>query len=197
MDLGTVYLICAAVGGVVLAIRLILTFAGLDHGDVPGDVDLHVDVAGMAGIEAGTHGGGYNLLSVQSIASFFTMFGLVGIGLLKMRATDVVSLLGALAAGAFTAWCTAMIYVYLQKLHSEGTLKLSNAIGQTGTVYLKIPEKGSGVVNVAVQGAMRSCDAISQQGTLIPTGTIVQVTGVTAGKILIVSELPANTSHSQ
>jgi len=197
MELWTIYLICAAIGGTVLVFRLILMFVGLDHGDIPGDIDLQVDVGDTAIVEAGDHGGGYNFLSLQSIAGFFTMFGLAGMGLLKIQTTDVVSLIGAMAAGAFTAWCTGMIFFYMQKLQSEGTLVLSNAIGQTGTVYLTIPEKGSGVVNVTVQGALRSLDAVSQHGTLIPTGSIVRITGITAGKILIVSEQPVETSHSQ
>jgi len=197
MELWTIYLICAAIGGTVLVFRLILMFVGLDHGDIPGDIDLQVDVGDTAIVEAGDHGGGYNFLSLQSIAGFFTMFGLAGMGLLKIQTTDVVSLIGAMAAGAFTAWCTGMIFFYMQKLQSEGTLVLSNAIGQTGTVYLTIPEKGSGVVNVTVQGALRSLDAVSKHGTLIPTGSIVQITGITAGKILIVSEQPVETSHSQ
>lgn len=197
MALGTIYLICAAAGGAVLVIRLILMFIGVDHGDIPGDTDLQVHLGDATVGEAGGHGGGYNFLSIQSIASFFTMFGLAGLGLLQIHATDLVSLLGALAAGAVTAWATGMIFFYMQKLQSEGTLVLSNAVGQTGTVYLTIPEKGSGVVNVTVQGAMRSLDAISQHGTRIPTGSIVQVTGIVGGKILVVSEQPADTSHSQ
>ncbi len=197
MGLGTIYLICAVAGGAVLVVRLILLFIGVDHGDIPGDHDLQVHLGDATAGEAGAHGGGYNFLSIQGIASFFTMFGLVGLGLLQIHATDVVSLLGALAAGVVTAWATGMIFFYMQKLQSEGTLVLSNAIGQTGTVYLTIPEKGSGVVTVTVQGALHSLDAISQHGTRIPTGSIVQVTGIVAGKILVVSEQPADTSHSQ
>lgn len=197
MEIRTIYLICAVAGGAVLVLRLILMFVGIDHGDVPGDTDIPVEAGNTDILDAGSYGGGYNFLSLQSIAGFFTMFGLVGMGLLEIHVTDVLSLVGALVAGAFTAVCTWMIFFYMHRLQSEGTLVLSNAVGQTGTVYLKIPEKGCGVVNVTVQGVIRSLDAVSEHGNQIQTGSIVRVTGITAGKILIVSEQPVDTNLSQ
>lgn len=187
MGLSTIYLICAIAGGAILVLRVILMLVGIDHGDVPGDSDIHME---FGHAESSDHGGGYNFLSIQSIAGFFTLFGLVGLGLLQIHVSEIGSLLGALVAGVFTAWCTGMIFFYMQKLQSEGTLVLTNAIGQTGTVYLTIPEKGCGVVNVTVQGAMQTFDAVSEHGTPIPTGAIILVTGVTGDKILVVTEQP-------
>jgi len=65
---------------------------------------------------------------------------------------------------------------------------IQDAIGQIGSVYLTIPEQGTGVVSVAVKGTLRSLDAMSEAGKRIPTGAMVRVTGVTAGKILVVVE---------
>ena len=190
MALNTIYLICAVAGGTILVLRTILMFAGLDHGDSPDTtIDLNHD-----GVMDGHAGGGVNFLSLQSIASFFTMFGLVGMGLLQIRVSNALSLAGALAAGIFTAWVTGMIFWQMQKLQSEGTLVISNAIGQTGTVYLTIPEIGTGVVTVTVQGAQRTLDAVSEHGLRIPTGSVVRVVGVTAGKILVVNEQSAEPS---
>ena len=181
MDLNTIYLICAAAGGAVLIIRVILMILGIDHGDASGAIDVNLD--GIAEAHDGA-----SFLSIQSVAGFFTMFGLVGMGLLQIKVIEVVSLVGALAAGIFTSWATGMIFWNMRRLQSEGTLVITNAIGQTGTVYLTIPEQGTGVVNVMIQGAVRTLDAISQNGRRIPTGSIVQVVAVTAGKILVVSE---------
>ncbi len=203
MGLGTIYLVCAIAGGTVLVLRVILMLIGIDHGDVPGDTDIHLDIvhdiphdiSHEVSAEGAGHGGGYNFLSIQSIAGFFTLFGLVGMGLLEIHVSDIGSLLGSLAAGVFTAWCTGMIFFYMQRLQSEGTLVLTNAIGQTGSVYLTIPEKGCGVVNVTVQGATRTLDAVSENGAAIPTGRIVLVTGVTGDNTLVVAEQPADTNH--
>jgi hypothetical protein len=188
MGLDTIYLVCAVAGGVVLAIRLLLMIIGLDHGDA-GDFDTSMDLSHDSLADAG-HGDGsiFTFLSIQSISGFFTMFGLVGLGLLQINASNMLSLVGALAAGGFTAWCTGMIFLALRRLQSEGTLVIGNAVGQTGTVYLTVPETGTGSVNVTVQGSLRTLDAVSQGGNRIPTGSIVKVVGITAGKILVVTD---------
>ena len=185
MGLNTIYLICAIGGGTVLLLRLVMMIIGLDHGDAP---DSGVDLDHDGSVDAPDGNIGMKLLSLQSIAGFFTMFGLVGLGLLQVKAAPIWSLLGALAAGLVTAWVTAMIFYQMRRLQSEGTMVIQDAIGQIGSVYLTIPEQGTGVVSVAVKGTLRSLDAMSEAGKRIPTGAMVRVTGVTAGKILVVVE---------
>lgn len=197
MTLNTIYLICAIAGGTILVLRIILTVIGLDHGaDAVDTADVgHVDV-GHADT-AHDHGGGgigMNLLSLQSLAGFFTMFGLVGMGLLQAQLAPIWSLLGALVAGGITAWATAFIFFQMGRLQSEGNMVITDAIGQVGTVYLTIPESGTGVVSVTVKGTLRSLDAISETGKRIPTGAIVRVVSITAGKILVVAEQTADHS---
>ncbi|MBE0698083.1 MAG: hypothetical protein IH586_14275 [Anaerolineaceae bacterium] len=182
MNLNTIYLICTIGGGTILILRFILAVVGLDSGDADIPNDSAMDAL------SGDHAGGFNLLSLQSIAGFFTMFGLVGMGLLQIKASDFLSILGALFAGGFTAWATGMIFLGMRRLQSEGTMDIQNAVGQTGTVYLTIPETGTGVVTVTVQGGLRNLDAVSENRQPIPTGKIVKVVGITAGKILVVAE---------
>ena len=191
MGLNTIYLICAIGGGTVLLLRLVMMIIGLDHGDTP---DSGVDLDHDGSVDAPDGNIGMKLLSLQSIAGFFTMFGLVGLGLLQVKAGPIWSLLGALAAGLITAWVTAMIFYQMRRLQSEGTMVIQDAIGQIGSVYLTIPEQGTGVVSVAVKGTLRSLDAMSETGQRIPTGAMVRVTGVTAGKILVVVEQTAEHS---
>jgi hypothetical protein len=188
MELWTIYLVCAAAGGTLLVIRVVLMLLGMDQGDAGGVADAPADFEGSGGVEADGGGSGFNFFSLQSISGFFTMFGLVGMGLLQINVSEGLSLLGALAAGVFTAWATAMIFFNMRRLQSEGTLVMNNAVGQVGTVYLTIPEKGTGAVNVTVQGGLRTLDAMSENGQRIPTGNMVKVVAITAGKILVVTE---------
>ncbi len=189
-SLNTIYLICAVAGGTVVVLRFILMAIGLDHGDAPdAGPDMDLDHGGLHHTA-----GGLNLLSLQSISGFFTMFGLVGMGLLQVGAGALWSLLGALAAGLFTAWVMAMLFLQMRRLQSEGTLVIDNAVGKTGIVYLTIPEKGTGVVTVTVQGAQRNLDAVSEHGLRIPTGSVVRVVSISAGKILVVNEQTAEPS---
>lgn len=192
MGLGTIYLICAVAGGTVLALKMILMMIGLDQGDAGADISADVSADGLEGLDA-AGSTGVNLLSLQSIAGFFTMFGLVGMGLLQINASEPLSLLGALAAGGVTGWSTAMIFLNMRRLASDGTLVVNNAIGQVGTVYLTIPEKGTGVVTVTVQGTQRTLDAVAEHGQRIPTGSIVKIVSITAGKILVVSDQVSET----
>jgi hypothetical protein len=198
MGLNIIYLVCAVAGGTILVLRLVLMVIGLGGGEAPSDMDVSDtgdvgDGGHVAGAEAGDHAGGgvaLNFLSLQSIAGFFTMFGLVGLGLLQIKAAWGWSLLGALVAGLVTAVATGLIFMSMRRLQSEGTLVITNAVGQQGTVYLTIPAQGgAGVVSVTVQGALRQFDAVSAEGQKIPTGAIIQVTGVAAGKILVVKEV--------
>ena len=195
MGLGTIYLVCAVAGGTVLLLRLILMIIGFDHGDAIQDmpVDVDMDHDGLADAGDG-QGGIFNFLSVQSIAGFFTMFGLVGLGLLQINVSEFWSLAGAFGAGLFTAWCTGLIFLGMRRLQSDGTLIIENTVGKTGRVYLTIPEKGTGSINLTVQGTLRTMDAMSENGQKISTGSIVKVVGITAGTILVVSE---QTSGSQ
>jgi len=194
MGLNTIYLICAIGGGTILVLRLVMMIIGMDHGDGP-DAPVDLDHDGTVdGHDAGDSGAGMKLLSLQSIAGFFTMFGLVGLGLLQIKVGAMWSLLGALGAGMLTAWVTALIFYQMRRLQSEGTMVIQDAIGQVGSVYLTIPEQGTGVVSVAVKGTLRSLDAVSETGQRLPTGTMVRVTGITAGKILIV--VAETTNHS-
>jgi hypothetical protein len=187
MNFNTIYLICAIAGGTVLVLKFILMLVGVDQGDSP-DATIDMDSGGAAD----GAGGGVNFLSLQSIAGFFTMFGLVGMGLLQIQAAEIWSLAGALAAGVFTAWATGMLFFQMRRLQSEGTMVITNAIGQVGNVYLTIPEKGSGVVTVTVQGAIRTLNAVSEHGQRIPTGTMVRVVAIAAGNTLVVSEQTAD-----
>jgi len=192
MGLNTIYLFCSIAGGTILLIRAVLMFIGIDEGS---SVDTSLDLDHDGAVDVDHAGAGMKLLSLQSIAGFFTMFGLVGLGLLQIKAAAIWSLLGALAAGLLTAWATAMIFYQMRRLQSEGTMNIKDAIGQVGSVYLTIPEKGSGVVSVAVKGTLRSLDAISESGQRIPTGEMVRVVDVTASKILVVVEHA--TDHSK
>jgi hypothetical protein len=108
MELNTIYLVCAAAGGTILVIRVVLMLIGMDGGEGSGP-DVSVDV-NHDGVVDASDSGGFNLFSLQSVAGFFTMFGLVGMGMLQINSSEVISLAAALAAGLLTAWATANVW---------------------------------------------------------------------------------------
>jgi hypothetical protein len=58
----------------------------------------------------------------------------------------------------------ASLFYFMSKLAESGTLKMKNAIGKLGEVYLMIPASrgGMGKVQLNVQGSLRTLDAINR-----------------------------------
>jgi membrane-bound ClpP family serine protease len=115
------------------------------------------------------------------------MFGLVGLGLSRQFwVPDVLAAAIGTIAGLFTFWVIAKLFSSMTKLQSDGTLKLSNAIGQQGKVYLTIPADGTGQVQVAFQGRLMIYDAISANKEEIKTGDQIVVIDIAGGNIFVV-----------
>ena len=70
------------------------------------------------------------------------------------------------------------LFNMFKSFESSGTLDLSRAIGQEASVYLTIPETGTGQIQVSIQGRLMTMNAKSLNGTEFKTGQRVIVTGV-------------------
>lgn len=160
-------------------IQVVMTFFGgdFDAGEADGNADLAVDSDG--GID-------FQFLSVKNLIAFFTIFGWVGIVALKGNMAPIIAALIATASGLVMMLIMATIMYYMSKLTESGTLDLNNAKGKTGTVYLSIPAKRSGMgqVQIKVQG-FQTLDAMTD-GDEIPTGAVVEVIETINNDILLV-----------
>ena len=177
-----VFLFCALVGGIICVLRMILMVIGLgDHVVHDGGLD-HVDGHGDSDVS-------FKLFSLHGLTCFFMMFGLVGLGLSRQFwVPDIIAAAIGTVAGLFTFWVIAKLFSSMTKLQSDGTLKLSNAIGQQGKVYLTIPADGTGQVQVAFQGRLMIYDAISANKEEIKTGDQIVVNDIAGGNILVVDQ---------
>ena len=197
MTLNTIYLICAIAGGTILVLRIILTVIGLDHGaDAVDTVDVghgdvgHVELGGGPRWRRHWHEPALSAIHRRLLHHVWPG----GPGPAASPTGPHLEPIGRAGRRGITAWATGMIFFQMGRLQSEGTMVISDAIGQVGTVYLTIPEKGTGVVTVTVQGTLRNLDAVSENGRRIPTGAMVRVVSITAGKILVVAEQSADPS---
>lgn len=194
-----IFWISTVLGGTLFILRTVLMFIGgdLELGGADGDIDLggelHLDFDGdVSGDFDGDHADAdtsFKALSLQGLTAFFMMFGLVGLALTRANLHAVFSISGAVIAGMFTVWVIGMIFAGMRSLESSGTINVANAVGATGTVYLTIPAKGSGQVQVAVQGSLKIFDAIAKRKKKIATGEKVRVVEVMDGKTLIVETI--------
>ena len=160
-----VFLLSAIVGGLILVLRLILMVVGLDHHGA----DVHVD-----------SDAGFQALTIQGLSAFFTMFGVVGYTLHHNAALGLILAIGgALAAGVFSMWLIHRVFLAMLRLQSSGTVSLFAAVGSEGSVYLTVGKDG-GRVQINFANRLREFEAVSADGSTLPTGTPIRVQGVTA-----------------
>ena len=78
----------------------------------------------------------------------------------------------------------------LMKLESKGNLDLTNAVGRTAQVYLRIPARKSGMGKVTVEIQQRSLqlNAVTD-GDQIATGATVRVLSLLSNETVEVSPL--------
>lgn len=159
-------------------LQLALTFMG---GDVPDDTP-------DAEIEADT-GIAFQFFTLKNLVAFFSIFGWTGIACIDSGLSEITSLVIAFILGLLTMILMASIFYFLGKANADGTLKMKNAIGAVGEVYLTIQAKRSGIgkVQVKIQGALRTLEAMTDDQDDIPTGKIVKVTQVVNDSILVVT----------
>jgi membrane protein implicated in regulation of membrane protease activity len=164
-----VFLLCGAVGGVILLLRLILMIAGLDH-----HTDVHVD-----------SDAGFQAITIQGVSSFLTMFGAVGYTLLHgALLTAAFAIIAGLAAGVFSMWLMHKILRSMLRLQSSGTVSLFAAVGSEGSVYLTVSREG-GRVQINFANRLREFEAVSADGATLPTGTPIRVQGVEANTLIV------------
>lgn len=178
-----VFLFCAVLGGALFLVRTILSLAGMgDHDVDSGDCDFsetHADADSS-----------FKLFSLHGLTGFFMMFGLVGLGLSRQFwVPDIIAGVVGVLAGLATTWIIGKLFQSMGKLQSDGTLRLSDAIGQQGKVYLTIPAGGAGQVQVAFQGRVMMYDAISVDKKTIKTGEPVVVIDIVGGNTLVVEKI--------
>ena len=183
-----IYWASTSIGGTLFVLRVIMMFLGgsvsedaLDSaldtgGDVPTGESADADIS-------------FQLISIQGMTSFFMMFGLVGLALLKAGLPVLITVLGGILAGLATVAITGLVFSQMKRLQTDGTIRIQNTIGSEGNVYLTIPKNGTGQVQIIAQGSLKIFDAVSSNKSVITTGEKVHVVGVTGGNTLIVEKL--------
>jgi hypothetical protein len=169
---------------VVFLILLALTIFG---GEADAGVDVNTDVDG--GIADGDSIP-FQFLSLKNIVAFFAVFGWSGVGFIHAGLASWLVILLATICGLLMMVLMATLFYLMSKLAESGTLRMKNAVGKLGEVYLVIPANrgGMGKVQLNVQGSLRTLDAITDDLEKIPTSSIIQVLDVIDDQILLVKK---------
>jgi len=179
--MSTVFLYCAAIGGTCLTLQFLMLLFGLG-GDT--DVEAGPDGGPAAGHDQSAF---LKLFSLQTLTTFSTFFGLVGLGTTGLGWSPLSVAGAATLAGSAALWFVATTMRNLARLQSQGNVDLANAVGHTGNVYLRIPAAaaGQGRVLMTVQGRTVECRAITR-GSEIRTGSTIRVVERLDGDVLLV-----------
>ena len=182
------YLGCAVVGGVLLVLRTLMLLAGFGADSGGGaDFDPGTDVSD-GDVSEGTPGADFRLFSVHGITSFFLLFGLSGY---LLNARELCAPLPAaaisVALGLVAMFAIAKIFQASRRLQTDGTVRLADAVGQNGTVFLAIKPGAAGKVQVTARGQLKVFDARARDPAAdIPTGSPVSVAA--AEDVLVVEK---------
>lgn len=194
---------CAIAASIVFIIQNALMLLGIGDmdsdvdADVSTDFDVHTDV-GDADVSSGHSGhegtlgsaGIFSLFTLRNFINFFLGFGWGGISLAPVIESRGLLVVAAIICGLiFVAIFVAMFRMIL-RLETNGAFRITDCVGLTANVYLRIPaaHKAAGKVQVSVNGSVHELDAFTD-GDFIPTGTRVRIIKVIDSGSLLVEKL--------
>lgn len=203
-----VFWICAIAASIVFIIQNALMLLGIGDmdsdvdADVSTDFDVHTDfdgdAAGDADISTGHTGhegtlgsaGIFSLFSLRNFINFFLGFGWGGISLAPVvKSQTLLILLSFLIGLAFVAIFVVLMRAIL-KLERNGSFKIQDCVGQTASVYLRIPanHSASGKIQISVNGSVHELTAFTD-GDALPTGARVKIIKVIDSGSLLVEKI--------
>jgi len=168
------FTIPAIVGTVFFLGRLALMLVG---GDAEG-LDAADAFDGDASFDDSSEA--FQVLSIQTIATFMMGFGWGGLGAYLGSGLPVfVAVPVGIVVGVAMVWFLAKLLGFVMGLQASGTMPLYLALETTGTVYTEVPAAGSGQgqVRVVVGDRERYLWATTE-GEALPRDTEVKVVRV-------------------
>ncbi|MDE5733436.1 MAG: hypothetical protein K2H95_10470 [Bacteroidales bacterium] len=164
-------------------IETVLTFIGIDS-----DIDTDFDIPdGTFEADASM-----NLYTFRNLVNFLLGMSWTAILLKDSIASKTVLMILAVAAGTLLVAAVMYMFKWLGKMQQSGNIDIfKSAPGCNGKVYLTIPSerKGTGKVQITINGAVREYDAVTDSDSDLRTGTAVKITEVLDSSTLLVEEI--------
>lgn len=160
-DIWNVYLICAAVGGTVFVLQLILTLLGGGSHDFDGH-------DGSAVTDHDAHFWG--IFGLRAIVAGVTAFGLGGLLVKSVGGTTLVSAPVAIGSFFAAALLVAGLLRMMGKFSSDGTARIEQSVGRPGVVYVNsqaIQQARGDVAEQEKLGEVRVAEAQREKAVLV------------------------------
>ena len=176
------YWIIAILGSSIFVVIFALTFIGV------GDTDMEADISD---INADDGGVGFQFFTFKNVIAFFTIFGWTGIVCIDNQMSSTATIIISIIAGLMMMVLTSLLFYWMGKMAESGTLRIKNAIGVVGEVYLPIGANRSeiGKIQIKVQGSLRELEAITDANEELKTNTLIKVLKVVSDELLLVEKL--------
>ena len=165
---------------VIFLLQTILTFMGGDSdSDISTDVEVETD-----------HGIGFQFFTLKNFIAFFTIFSWTGIACFDSGFSYSKTIIFSVLAGLAMMTLMAALFYYFSKLTDSGTMKMKNAVGKVGEVYLTVgASRGNvGKISIKVQGSLRELEAITDDEEDLKMGTVIEVTDIITDNLLLITK---------
>ena len=200
---------CAIAASVVFIIQnalMLIGLGGMDadvDADVSTDFDVHTDFDGDAGGDAdistghtgheGTLGsaGIFSLFTLRNFINFFLGFGWGGISLAGAVPNKALLVFLSFLIGVLFVAVFAVLMRMMLKLEKSGNFKIQDCVGQTASVYLRIPANhaAAGKIQISINGSVHELNAFTDEAETLATGSRVKVIKVIDGGSLLVERI--------
>ena len=168
----------ALLGGILFLLWFILmTVGGVAEGVFEGLFGLEIDVL--------SSDASFKALTFQGVMAFMMFFGLSGLYTLKSDGGDTLAIGVGGVAGLASMYGTGKIFQLFFSLEASGNIEMEQAIGEKGSVYLRIPEGDVGQVTIEVGGAQKTYNAKSEDGQGIATGEFIEVVDIISSTLIV------------
>lgn len=199
---GQVFACIAIPATVILLIQMVLTLIGLG-GDSDADTDgadvdtdtadgidevIELDEADEAFEKGEVFDAGLRLFTLRGLIAFFSVMGWVGTICCGEGMHLALSVVISIASGFTAMLVIALLMKWLFSLQYDGTEDVRDALGVSGTVYMRIPpaRTGKGKINAIIQGKLCEKYAVTDEETMINRDEEVTVVGISGEETLIV-----------
>lgn len=194
---GQVFACIAIPATVILLIQMVLTLIGLsndsdadtDGADADGaDDDVMIDDADEAFEKGEAFDAGLRLFTLRGLIAFFSVMGWVGTICCGEGVGLALSIVISSASGFLAMLVIALLMKWLFSLQYDGTEDIREALGVSGTVYMRIPPSrtGKGKITAVIQGKLCEKYAVTDEETMINRDEEVTVVGISGEETLIV-----------
>ena len=192
--LNKVFAVFALAFSVAFVVQMIMMVLGLDvHGHDLGGADIHApdvhDVGHTSGLDDGAHAVTLTFVSVRSIMAFGTLFTWAATLYLASGVSLILAIFYSVLWGLAGLFGVSFLLNWLLRMQEIGNVPLWKAIGEEGTVYMDIPEGGTGKVRILWGSTVCFVNARSKSNKPLLAGTPVKAVGTLDARTLEVEFL--------